>query len=512
MRLLTLIPPQPRSLPASWFLREERHAAKDNTPMPPYMAPSILGMVRSRFPEIELPVMDCMVGDPAPGEIRQQVHALKPDLVLAILAANHLSEAEERQCAELPYPTITIVTPAGADPREYVPLYGLNSRYFVHTDEVETAVAEGLREWLQSGDIRRTPGFVVRENGGLHFTGPMPHTDMSAYPLPAFDLFPQERYRALQDQVTFHRPQYAASALINTMKGCPFTCAFCVVGAPESKPRVKNADQIVGEIRVLHDRFGWRRFVFMDSEFAAKTRVAKDVCRGIIASDLRVSFDIKNRIEMWDDEYLALLKQAGCEAIHYGIETADPKLQKVITKHLDLDRARKAIAATKAHGIKVHLYMMMGIPGEDRESLALNAQFVADTKPDGIAWGFLFPEVGSPLHARLRDEKKLTVADWAEYRRFDRLTFKHDTYRNIDDLRKAELWMMCRYRKALSYDPALPARSRLAYFLYSLLGSMYYVCWDTINRYPSLAGFKDRLKHRFLRGVRRALPGHAEPL
>jgi radical SAM superfamily enzyme YgiQ (UPF0313 family) len=280
------------------------------------------------------------------------------------------------------------------------------------------------------------------------------------------------------------------------MKGCPFHCSFCIVGGDLTRARTKNGRQIFEEVKYLHDHCGRRRFNFLDSEFAANKKTAKDFCRLVIDSGIKITFDVKNRIEFWDEDLLTLMKRAGCQAMYYGIETADPRLQQVIKKNLDLDKARTAIAVTKKAGIQVHLFMMVGILGETRESLRKNAEFIAAVKPDGIAWGILFPEVGSPLYEEMKAKNLLLEKDWAKYRRLDGLSFKHETYRSMDDIRLASLWMRNRYRRALALDASLPPRERLAYLARYGAGIANYATWRATNRHPRLKRLRAAIGYR----------------
>lgn len=477
MRLLLLIPPIPASVDRAWFLREERHAAADDTPVPPYMGPSILGMVHHEVPKAELGVLDAMAEGLRGYEIRDRVREFGPDLIVCLPAVNHLNEPDERLCLELPYPTVAVITPVGSDPAEAIRMYGLRTPYFVHTDETEWTVTRAVQEFIETRRIEQTPGLVINAGGQIHRTRSAPISNMEHYPAPAFNLFPIKQYIELQDRVTRYTPEYHRTAILNTMKGCPFHCQFCIVGSKEAKPRVKSAVQMVSEVRELHSRYGFQRFVFLNSEIAASLKVAKEFCRLMITSEMPVRFYIKNRVELLDEELLELLKWAGCEAIAYGIETADPRLQRIIQKNIDLARARRNIALTKKSGIKVHYYMMLGLPGETRESLELNARFIAETKPDSVDWGILFPEVGSPWYETWKADRTLVESDWGTYRREDKLTFRHDIYRSIEEIQRARLWLQNRYRWSFVRDGSLPLRTRLCYFAYYLASNLNYLMW-----------------------------------
>jgi hypothetical protein len=503
MKILLLIPPVPASIVAPWFLREERHAAADNTPTPPYFAPAIMGMVRKQLPDATLKVIDAMAAGLRGPALLSAIDQFQPDLIVTILCANHLGDVDERLCAETRYPTISVITPVGVNVVEAITAFALKGKYFTASDEAEVAVATAAKEFRDTGKIEKTPGLIINSSGLCRSTGASPYSDMRTFPMPAFDLFPFADYNRLQDQATQLRPEYRRTALINGMKGCPYHCNFCIVGTEAAKARTKTGEQIFREVKYLYDEFGMIRVNFLDSEFGVNKRMAKEFCRLVVESGMTISFDIKNRIEFWDEDLLRLMKEAGCRVVFYGIETADPRLQKIINKNLDLDQARQAIAATRRAGIKVFIYMIVGIPCETPDSLRMNAQFIADTKPDGISWGILFPEVGSPLYEELKEKQLLVDKDWSNYRRLEGLTFKHETYGSMEEIKLASLWMRNLYRWALVKDSSLATGVRAAYLLRYLIGQINYVTWRISNSVPILKTAKHRVGIKIDRALAR---------
>jgi radical SAM superfamily enzyme YgiQ (UPF0313 family) len=87
--------------------------------------------------------------------------------------------------------------------------------------------------------------------------------DMSASPIPRFDLLTAEDYLALG---------------IQTSRGCPFDCEFCdIVNLYGRKPRYKDPDQVIEELDFLY-RFVWR--------FCSHKNRSKDPCAEHMALSL----------------------------------------------------------------------------------------------------------------------------------------------------------------------------------------------------------------------------------
>ena len=64
-----------------------------------------------------------------------------------------------------------------------------------------------------------------------------------------------------------------------------------------------------------------------------------------------------------DEETLAIMKKAGCDAVSFGIESGNPEMLKRVRKRITLDQARQAVDACKRAGVMAHASFMVGLPG-----------------------------------------------------------------------------------------------------------------------------------------------------
>jgi len=437
VRLLFVNPPLPAGASCPWYLREENHAGPDSTPMAPHFGPAVLGCVRAAFRgPLEVKVMDGLLEGFSPEGLAQVAREWGADAAFVLLGLDYLEH--DARFAELPCPTLAQICPVTVDPAEAVALYALKVPYLIFGGETEMTVAAALNELTETGRIEHTPGvFINREGEVRRPTGAPQPSDMGAYPLPAYDLFNIPAYLARQTAQE-QRTQYHYSAFVKTMKGCLFQCVFCTCSSPGQQARCKGAAQVIEEIKLLAARYGFRRFVFLDSEFGVSLARAKDICRRLIESGLGVSFLVNNRIDLMDAELVGLMKAAGCELVRYGIESADPKVMARINKRVDLERAAKAIRLTRAAGIQVNLFFLVGLPGEDAQTPRLNARFIIDNQADSYSMGRLFLIPNTALYRQLKEEGRLLARDWQRYRRGDDYQFRHDYYRDLRHIKRAE--------------------------------------------------------------------------
>ena len=80
----------------------------------------------------------------------------------------------------------------------------------------------------------------------------------------------------------------------------------------------------------------------------------------------KIHFTFPNglRGDILDEEVLDALKLGGTYAMALAIETATPRLQELVGKHLDIDKTFKIITQANKRGISVTGFFMVGFPTE----------------------------------------------------------------------------------------------------------------------------------------------------
>ncbi len=69
-------------------------------------------------------------------------------------------------------------------------------------------------------------------------------------------------------------------ATIVTTRGCPFHCTFCASWTVHGREmRYRSTENVLGELRQLHDRFQVRSLIPEDDLFSVKTSIPRAVQR-----------------------------------------------------------------------------------------------------------------------------------------------------------------------------------------------------------------------------------------
>lgn len=117
---------------------------------------------------------------------------------------------------------------------------------------------------------------------------------------------------------------------VQTKRGCPHNCCYCVYTVIEGKQvRINPADEVVAEMRQLYDR-GIRNFWFTDAQFVPARRYiedAKELLRKIIASGMTdIHWAAYIRADNLDPELASLMVQTGMNYFEIGITSGSQEL------------------------------------------------------------------------------------------------------------------------------------------------------------------------------------------
>ena len=271
--------------------------------------------------------------------------------------------------------------------------------------EGERTIADLVSCLAGGKDWRQTKGIAFRDNGQIVVNEAQEYIeDLDALPFPARHLLPLSRYQALGYPVS-----------IITGRGCPYSCIFCVgrrmVG---KKPRQRKASFVVDEIEELL-AYGFTRINVVDDLFTANHQKVREVCEEIRKRNLHFTWTAFARVNSVDAEILKLMQEAGCDCISFGMETGNPEMLKRIRKGATLDQARRAAQLCKDAGILAHASFVVGLPGENWETLKDTAEFSASLD---IIYGFhiLAPFPGTTVREEVEKyDLEILTDDWNCY-------------------------------------------------------------------------------------------------
>lgn len=262
--------------------------------------------------------------------------------------------------------------------------------------EGEITLVELLDAMRTGADLSRVRGILYRDGGVVHETAERPYvSDLDALPLPSWDRVDMAEYERCDPQDRLAHRKWAA---FYTSRGCPFKCTYChdVFG---KRFRSRSPARVIEEMALLIETYGTREFHFFDDIFNFDRRRVAAICNEIVRRGWKVYLQFPNglRADMLDLPTLEAMKAAGTFRVSYAIESASPRIQKLVKKHLKLERVQKLIEDTDRLGILAHGFFMLGFPGETRAEVRSTVDWALASKLHSAGFFLVSPFEGSPL-------------------------------------------------------------------------------------------------------------------
>ncbi len=266
-------------------------------------------------------------------------------------------------------------------------------------------IGEGEDTWIEfldrlsSGrELDGVPGLWFRSNGKVIRNLPRNnYVDVDAVPMPAYHLLDIERYFDI-DFVRFPTVDRRAIQIF-TSRGCPYRCIYChdLFG---KKFRGRKPELVWDEIKYLYEKYGIREFMVEDDIFNMDLERAKKICDLVIASGLKLGFQFGNgvRLERFDEELMRKMAEAGTHHMAIAVESANERIQKLIKKHLKLERFNEVLGWARKYGIETLGFFMLGFPGETVDEINQTIRFACDSHFDEALFSIATPYAGTELN------------------------------------------------------------------------------------------------------------------
>ncbi len=210
------------------------------------------------------------------------------------------------------------------------------------------------------------PNLVRSCNG--HLVGPnlVHREDMRKLPTPDFRDLPLDLYLS---------PKPVLPLL--TSRGCYWhQCSFCTSYLSYgSRYSARPRERILEDLDTLASYYGSSDFFLADQ--AVPPTTLQWLADNIRRLDQRVHFYGQTRCDgQFDGTWLPRLREAGCTKLYFGIESGSASMVRRMSKGIELNHAREVLRLCTDAGIAVHLFFLVGFPGETAHDRAQTLEFL----------------------------------------------------------------------------------------------------------------------------------------
>ena len=221
-----------------------------------------------------------------------------------------------------------------------------------------------LQENPQNPCFKNVLGITYKNAGKIH-------KNQSRPVIHNLDTLPFYSYDLLDMNKVYHDFSWRGCYPIHTGRGCSFPCRFCADKASWGRNyRYKSPKKIIEEVKYCRDNYPIEGVAFAENLFTVNKARTKELCKLLIQEKIEIDWGCSTRVDLVDDDLLALMKESGCKKINYGVEHLSDKMLQLMKKGYSSDLAMDILRKTHAHGIYASFYLILGFPGETEKTLA----------------------------------------------------------------------------------------------------------------------------------------------
>lgn len=407
------------------------HFAKRNSTWPPLNL-ALLGAIAEQHGH-EVVIIDGEANGLSEKKMVERVLELKPDIVglscyspffhLNASLAKSIKAADDTIPIVVGGPHITIMRE-----KAFFPQFD-----FAFVQEAEGSFPEFLEQYEKGKDISEVKGLIFRKDGEVVSTGnpdPMSlsesvkgttvgqHHPLDQFPFPARHLLDMTKYRL----GTMHGRKHFTS--IQTMRGCPWTCIFCASEALNTtRVIMRSPESVVEEIKqVVTETPYITHFYIVDDVLTLWKQHITKICDLINEAGLKITFEGSTRANLVDDELIGYLAKTGLIRLSFGLETTDPDMRVTMQKKVPMEAYINANKICEKYNVEALNSMMIGLPGETRETVRESLRFLRNSREVKQAnFAIAVPYPGTEFHKIATSGQlgvELMSEDFSEYLRY----------------------------------------------------------------------------------------------
>lgn len=224
------------------------------------------------------------------------------------------------------------------------------------------------------------PGLCFRTAEGFHLSPPYQHEGMQPSP------YTGQYFRQLNGRIAY----------LETSRGCPYACAFCLSGRGERLRQVP-LQRAFDELLLLANS-GARTVKLVDRTFNADRKRAREILQFLIEQEeaqtipkgLTFHFEIAG--DLLDEETLAVIARSpkGLFQFEIGLQSMDEATLRLVRRRTDMGYLKARVTQLIGLGTaQVHLDLIAGLPQEGLREFIMGFDEAYALRPHALQLGFL---------------------------------------------------------------------------------------------------------------------------
>jgi putative variant cofactor biosynthesis B12-binding/radical SAM domain protein 1 len=202
------------------------------------------------------------------------------------------------------------------------------------------------------------PGMLWRrDDGSLGGSTPRCCEDLDSLPFPNWTVFAPRRY----DRVN----QYVAFMGVETKRGCPNSCRYCLYPALQGRRvRLRSPVRVVDELEMLRAAHQLSLVHFTDPVVNQPAEHLRAICSEILRRRLTIGWTGFFREDALSEADVELYLRAGLASWYFSADGASDHALRLLGKGLSRDDVLRAARLAAASGVVTVYHFLVNLPGE----------------------------------------------------------------------------------------------------------------------------------------------------
>ncbi|CDZ24999.1 hypothetical protein CCDG5_1904 [[Clostridium] cellulosi] len=368
-----------------------------------------------KFHGYQVKIVDMLVECCTPKELLRVLNEFKPDII-GISATYTESILVTYKIVKYIKKIMDIIIIAGGVHVTFRPKEALDNGFdYVVLHEGEATIIELLEYLKVNLEPKNVPGIAYRDKDNKIIVNENREfiNNLDSLPFP--------------DLLSLKLSEYMTPLAIVTSRGCPGDCIYCSSRAMSGKKyRIRSAESVFSEVfylskQILFDDSLLRSYLAIyDDTFTVNRKRLKLFCKYMISSKMNViPWKCESRIDVLDEECIALMKKAGCFAIHVGVESANQHIIDSLNKHIRFENVEKALSLLHKYGIQPLCSFIIGNHMDTKETLQKTLEYIKHIIVDYNARVAISPNTPLPGTELYENASKYNIIihsdNWEDY-------------------------------------------------------------------------------------------------
>lgn len=242
---------------------------------------------------------------------------------------------------------------------------------------------------------------------------------------------------------------------IVSARGCPNKCNFCSYPSTTGGRlfRTRSTKNLVDEFEYILTEMNEIKEIFIeDDTFTVNNERVIEFCDEIINRGLKPVWSCNTRVDL-PYTVMEKMKDAGCRLLVTGYESGSQKVLDVTKKGITLQQSLDFAKNTKNLGIKVFGCFMIGLKGDDLETINETFEFAKKVYPDMCFFQQAVPFPGTEFYDWVKKEGYLITEDYSKWLNEDGYLncLVNYPYASAEEIEKIRDNLMSKYYFSFTY-------------------------------------------------------------